>query len=119
MGVFDAFKNLIGQQLGGAGGAAPEGLHQALTEAIEGSSAGGMGGLLAKLQDGGLGGLVSSWTGGGGDAMPVSGDQLRAALGDEHIQAIASRLGVEPDQALSFLQQHLPALTAMHNPSTQ
>ena len=118
MGVFDAFKNLIGQQLGGAGGEAPAGLHQALGEAIESCSAGGMGGFLTKLQDGGLGGLVSSWTG-GGNALPVSGDQLRAALGDEHIQAIASRLGVEPEQALSFLQQHLPALTAMHNPSTQ
>jgi uncharacterized protein YidB (DUF937 family) len=119
MGVFDAFKNLIGQQLGGADGQAPAaGVHQVLAEAIEGASAGGMSGFMAKLQDGGLGGVLSSWTGGEG-ALPVSGEQLRAALGDEHIQGIASRLGVQPDQALSFLQQHLPALAALQKPQAQ
>jgi uncharacterized protein YidB (DUF937 family) len=119
MGVFDAFRNIVGQTIGGGNEGAPAGgVHQALTDAIEGASAGGMTGFMAKLQDGGLGGVLSSWTG-GGQALPLSGDQLRAALGDEHIENIASRLGVQPDQALSFLQQHLPALAAFKRPADQ
>jgi uncharacterized protein YidB (DUF937 family) len=120
MGVFDAFKNIMGGQqrddsqddvMGG-------GLHQVLCEAIEGASAGGMGGFMAKLHEGGLTDIVSSWAG-GGQGLPISGDQLRSALGDEHIQGIASRLGLQPDQALDLLQDHLPALAAFQRPASQ
>jgi uncharacterized protein YidB (DUF937 family) len=115
MAVFDLLKNLLGQT-GGAEGAPMEGGgREALADAIEGASPGGMGGLIAKLHEGGLGGAASSWA--AGEAQQVSGEQIRAALGDEHIEGIANRLGVQPDQALSFLQEHLPALTALRGPT--
>jgi uncharacterized protein YidB (DUF937 family) len=119
MGVFDAFKNILGGAVGESAGDEPAaGVHQALTEAIEGSSVGGMSGLLAKLHDGGLGAVITSWTSGEA-ASPLSGDQLRAALGEEHIQGIADKLGVQPDQCVSFLQEHLPALLAAQRTASQ
>jgi uncharacterized protein YidB (DUF937 family) len=57
----------------------------------------------------GLGHLVSSWTG-SGENLPISADQLKAALTPEHIQEIAGALGMDPNTALAHLAEHLPML---------
>lgn len=74
-------------------------------------NSGGMQSILDKLHAGGLSDIVSSWTG-GASCQSISVEQLRGALGSEHVEQIASRLGVSPDQALSALAEHLPGLTA-------
>jgi uncharacterized protein YidB (DUF937 family) len=115
MAVFDLLKNILGGSDGADGASIEGGGRMALANAIEGASPGGFGGLLDKLHQGGLGEAVSSWT--AGEAQQIGGEQLRAVLGDEHIQGIASKLGVQPDQALSLLQEHLPALTSLCRPT--
>jgi uncharacterized protein YidB (DUF937 family) len=48
---------------------------------------------------GGLNTQVQSWLG-NGQNMPVTADQLRAALSDEHVRALAQHFGVDPQAAL-------------------
>jgi len=86
-----------------------ENAHAALGDALQNSSLGGLSGLLGQLNGAGLGDLVSSWTG-GGQGQPPSVEQLQSA--PDHIQQIASSLGLNPDQALAALAQHLPGLAA-------
>ena len=53
---------------------------------------GGLGGIVNQLQQGGLATQVQSWLGNGAN-MPVSADQLRAALGSDQVKQIAQHLG--------------------------
>lgn len=69
-----------------------------------------MTGPLAQLQQGGLGEMVQSWTQGG--QVPVSADQLKGALADEHVKSLAAQLGLSPDAVLATLAQLLPSLAA-------
>ena len=103
MGLFDSLEGMAGQFIGGEA-------HEALNGALQGSSFGGLDGLLSHLQQGGLAGEVESWSAGGGS--PIGVDQLRSVLSEEHVQGLASSLGLDTDQVLGLLSQHLPALTA-------
>lgn len=86
--------------------------HQALGDVLQNTQLGGLSGLLQQLAQGGLGEQVRSW--GSGDQAGVSPDQIRGALGDEHVQAIASQLGLSPDMLAQQLSQHLPAMAQAH-----
>jgi uncharacterized protein YidB (DUF937 family) len=77
---------------------------------------GDLGGIVNQLQQGGLATQVQSWLG-NGQNMPVSADQLRAALGNEHVREIAQHLGLPVDQALSMLSQHLPNMVDQASPN--
>lgn len=99
MGLFDSLESMAGDQI-----------HQALAGALDNAAPGGVEGVLTKLQQGGLGEVVSAWC--SGEHLPISPDQLQSALGDEHVQQIAQSMGVDPDQALATLAQHLPKLAA-------
>ncbi len=101
----DAIGAVKGAVLQGAEGSA----QGVLNNVLQGSSLGGLSGVLGQLQSSGLGDLVSSWTG-GGQGLPISADQLKAALTPEHIQEIASSLGMDPNSALAHLAEHLPML---------
>jgi len=104
MGLFDTLESLAGGALGGDA-------QQAMSGALDNSSVGGVSGILGMLQQSGLGSQVASWAP-GGDHLPISADQLQSALGDEHVQNLASQFGISPDQVLSQLSQHLPGLAA-------
>lgn len=104
MGLLDTLGSLAGGALSGEA-------QQQMSGALDNSSVGGVSGILGLLQQSGLGGQVASWTQ-GGDHAPVSPDQLQAALGDEHVQSLASQFGVSPGEVLSHLSQHLPGLAA-------
>src|SRR5471030_1469714 len=106
MGLFDEVAGAVkGVVLQGTEGGA-QGI---LNNALGNSSLGGLSGVLGQLQSSGLGDMVSSWTG-GGQGQPISVDQLKSALTPEHIQEIASSLGMSPDSALAHLAEHLPML---------
>jgi uncharacterized protein YidB (DUF937 family) len=59
---------------------------------------------------------VASWLGNGAN-LPVSVDQLRAALGDEHVRQLAASFGIPVDQLLAQLSQHLPAAVDQMSPN--
>jgi uncharacterized protein YidB (DUF937 family) len=73
-------------------------------------------GLATQLQQGGLGNQVQSWLGGGAN-LPVSPDQLRAALGSDQVKELAQHFGVSPDAALKLLSEHLPGVIDQASPN--
>jgi uncharacterized protein YidB (DUF937 family) len=104
MNLFESIKEHAGGLIGGEA-------HAALTGALAASPLGDVSGLLDKLHDGGLDEAVDAWTT-GGEHAPVTPDQLREALGDEHVEQLAAALGVSGDELLKGLAEHLPALAA-------
>lgn len=106
MGLFDSLEGMAGQFIGGQA-------HQLFEGALSNTPLGDVSGLLGQLQRGGLGAAVESWCQGG--QLPVEPEQIRAALGDEHVQSLASSMGISTDQVLATLSQRLPAMAAASN----
>jgi uncharacterized protein YidB (DUF937 family) len=87
-----------------------------ISAALAKTGLGDMQGLVTQLQSGGLNTQVQSWLSSGSN-MPVSADQLRAALGNDQVKAIAAHFGLPVDAALNLLAQHLPAAVDQASPN--
>lgn len=112
MGLFDSFSGSSGGPLGDTlkqAGAA------ALPSILQRFFPGGIQGVLDQLQSSGLGGQVKSWLGKGPNES-ISVEELRSALDNEQVRAIAARLGLPVDQALELLAGRLPATVDQHSP---
>src|SRR6266516_1183331 len=66
------------------------------------TQSGGLQGWASKFSQSGQGNVFQSWVG-MGENQPVSSNQIQQTLGSEQVKAIASRMGVDPAQASSFL----------------
>ncbi|MEI9899236.1 MAG: YidB family protein [Hyphomicrobium sp.] len=83
--------------------------HAALPSLIERVlGPGGLQSILAKLQDAGFSAEVASWLDKNKGNLPITPEQLRAALGDEHVQQIARSLGIPLDAVAAALAKYLP-----------
>jgi uncharacterized protein YidB (DUF937 family) len=102
MGLLDSL--LGGGMLSQIEAAAVPGL---ISSVLAKTNLGNLQGIVNQLQQGGLGPQVQSWLGSGSN-LPVTPDQLRAALGNEHVRQLAQHFGVDPDAALKLLADHLP-----------
>ncbi len=118
MGLLD---QVIGGLMGGAGGGSPMG--GVLSSLLGGQGqqgggmpggmgaggmgAGGVGGLVSMFEQAGLGHIAQSWVGNGPN-QSVSPDQLQSVLGQDRVASMASQSGMEPQDFLSQLSQHLP-----------
>jgi uncharacterized protein YidB (DUF937 family) len=65
--------------------------------------------LIQSFAQKGLGTIVSSWVSTGPN-LPVSGDQIQSALGNDTLSSLAQKAGVAPEMASSLLAQLLPGL---------
>lgn len=121
MGLLDS---VLGSVLGGGSGASPGGGGQGdllrSIVAMLGNDApgGGLGGLVAKFQQGGLGDVLQSWIG-SGQNLPISADQLRNVLGNEQVSAIAEKLGIPHGELADKLSQMLPQVVDHLTPNGQ
>ena len=100
-GVLSGLLGGGGQQQGGTGTGAPGGTGMA------GMGGGGLGGLMSMFEGAGLGHIAQSWVG-NGQNQPVSPGQLQSVLGDDRVQSMSSQAGMQPQDFLSQLSQHLP-----------
>jgi len=82
------------------------------------ANSGGLQDVVNKLQQAGLDKQVASWLSSGKN-MPVTKEQLRAALNDKDLQQIARALGVPVDQALDVLAKYLPDAVDQASPNGQ
>lgn len=94
---------------GGGGGDLMGGLQELL------GKAGGLQGLLAKLQDSGLDDQVKSWIG-TDENKQVSAQQIQDALGDDELAAVAEKAGVSKEEAASGIADKLPQLVDKVSP---
>ena len=93
--------NILSGLLGGGGQAGAGG-------AMGGQGmAGGLGGLVSQFENAGLGHIAQSWIGNGPNQQ-VSPQQLQNVFGQDQVQGMASQAGMEPNDFLSQLSQHLP-----------
>ena len=96
---------------GGMGGGLGGGLGGMASQLLGGQSGGGggggLGGLMSQFQQGGMGHIMDSWVGNGPN-QPVSPQQLQGVFGQEQVQNMASQAGMQPQDFLSQLSQHLP-----------
>jgi uncharacterized protein YidB (DUF937 family) len=113
MGILD---NLSGAVKGLAGQMETAALPALLSAALAKTDLKDMQGLLNKLQQSGLGQQVSSWLGDGKN-LPITADQLRAALGNEQIQQLAAHFGLPMDKILATVAENLPAIVDKLSPN--
>ena len=78
----------------------------------------GVAGLAQKFKDSGLDEQVSSWIS-TGENIPVVGDQIKQALGNDEVASIASNLGLTEDAAADELAQAVPAAVDQATPTGQ
>ncbi|RAZ73812.1 YidB family protein [Mesorhizobium atlanticum] len=107
MGFLDSLQSALqgGPQGGGS---------NLLADAL--ASVGGYQGVLAMLQKSGLGDRVESWLSTNSANLPIGPDEIKAALGDQRLQQLASQFGIPLDQVASALAQHLPAAVDQASP---
>ncbi|MFC3691541.1 YidB family protein [Chenggangzhangella methanolivorans] len=108
MGLFDSIKGSLGDTIAQAGAAALPGL-------LERVFPNGMQGVLDQLQSSGYGQQVKSWLG-RGENEPITVEDLRSALDNEQVRAIAAKLGVPVDTALELLAGQLPQTVDQQSP---
>ena len=97
---------LLSGLLGGQGGGSVAKLLPVVLGMVGG--AGGLSGLLSKLQQGGLGDQVKSWISPEAPNEKVSEQQVTEALGPEKINQLAEQANVSPQEAADGLAQVLP-----------
>jgi uncharacterized protein YidB (DUF937 family) len=105
-----------GQGHTGQPGAGSEAGIPSFFDILEGSGLGGLTGLIKQLSAGGLDQQVQSWLG-NGQNMPVNSNQLRGALGDQHVQNMGEQAGVPADHILQILAKYLPAAIDQASPN--
>ncbi|HSJ73020.1 MAG TPA: YidB family protein [Miltoncostaeaceae bacterium] len=92
--------------VGGKGGSSNQ-VMGALGGLVE--QAGGVQGILSKLEASGLGDRVQSWLGTGAN-KEISPDEAKQALGPEEVTRAADRAGVSEDEAAGGIAGMLPEL---------
>ena len=114
MGLLDTILGAVAGQAATPGRTDPLGgaLNALLTQN------GGLQGLMGKFSQGGLGEVFSSWVGVGKN-QPVSSAQIQSVLGNDQVQALAAKLGVDPAHASGFLAEYLPKIVDKLTPAGQ
>ena len=112
MGLLDSILGAVSGQSGTSGEAGP------LIGVLSGllAQSGGLQGLANKFAQSGQGNAFQSWVG-VGENQPISNNQVQNALGSEQINAIATRMGVDPAIASTFLAEYLPKIVDKLTPT--
>jgi uncharacterized protein YidB (DUF937 family) len=71
-----------------------------------------------KFRDSGMDEQVSSWIS-KGQNLPVVGDQIERALGNDTVESIAAKLGISHDQAADELAEAVPEVVDEMTPEGQ
>jgi uncharacterized protein YidB (DUF937 family) len=108
----------LGGMLGGlAGGGGGGGGMLGMLMPVVGSllAGGGLQKIMSGLEHQGAGAQASSWVG-KGENQPVSGQQMKEAVGADQVAQIAEKLGVSHDQAAEVLAKLIPHVVDKASP---
>jgi uncharacterized protein YidB (DUF937 family) len=94
--------SLLGGQMGAGSQQSPLGQAQGT-----GMAGGGLAGILSAFEQAGLGHIAQSWVGNGPN-QAVSPEQLQNVLGQDQVSNMANQAGMQPNDFLGQLAQHLP-----------
>src|SRR6476646_7971947 len=112
MGLFDSILGAASGEGGASGQANP------LMGIVGGllAQSGGLQGLANKFGQSGHGNAFQSWVG-MGENQPISSGQVQNVLGSEQVNAIATRMGVDPAMVSTFLAEYLPKIVDKLTPA--
>ena len=79
-----------------------------LTDFVNSPEVGGYQGLMQKFQNHGLGDAAKSWI--SGASQSITPDQLAGVIGNDRLNALASKFGVEPEKLIGLISQYLPTV---------
>ncbi|HQS82713.1 MAG TPA: YidB family protein [Thiobacillus sp.] len=119
----ETMMGLLDSVMGALGGAGGNGGNNAMLDVVmqmlsnKGQS-GGLAALVQAFQQNGLGEQMNSWIS-TGQNLPVSPDQIRAALGSGQLGQIAGQLGMNESQAAGGLADLLPQVIDKLTPNGQ
>ena len=108
MGLIDG---ALGMLLGRGGGPAKK----VLGAVIGMVGAGGINKVLSAFKDKGMGDQADSWVS-TGDNQAVTADQVRQALSEEQLQAVAAEAGIGVDEAAEYVATALPEVVNQVTP---
>jgi len=114
MSLFDAAKGMMGSDTVKNLVAKECGDHPMIGHAVDlvsSQETGGVQGLVEKFRAQGLGHIVDSWIGPGGN-HPITADEIQRVLGQDRVNAIASRFGMSTEDASAKLAQVLPTVVS-------
>ena len=80
------------------------------------AQSGGLQGLANRFSQGGQGDVFSSWVG-MGENEAISPNQIQKVIGSDQVNALATKLGVDPAQASNFLAEYLPKIVDKLTPT--
>lgn len=72
---------------------------------------GNLNGFLEKFNVSGFGNIVQSWLG-SGEKLPISGEQVTQAVGDDSLSQLANKIGMNTEAVSGLLAAQLPKLIA-------
>ncbi len=117
MGLLDSVMGALGGA-GGNGGGNNAMLDVVMQMLSSKGGNGGLAGLVQAFQKNGLGEQMSSWIS-TGQNLPISPDQIQAALGSGQLGQIAGQLGMNESQAAGGLADLLPQVIDKLTPNGQ
>jgi uncharacterized protein YidB (DUF937 family) len=112
MGLMDSMKNAATEKLASQNPL----ISHLLSMFGGGNQTQGLSGLISSFQQNGLGGVVNSWVG-KGENQPISPDQVEQGLGQERIQQISGKLGMDPGTVKTKLAEVLPGAVDKMTPN--
>lgn len=103
MGMLDSILGAVAGKGDSAGGA------NALVGVLGGllEQNGGLQGLANKFSQGGAGNAFASWVG-MEENQSISSNQVQQVLGSDQVRALATKMGIDPNQASTLLAEYLP-----------
>jgi uncharacterized protein YidB (DUF937 family) len=107
----DEFKGMLGQLEATV-------IPMVLSQVLGNGSEGGLSAIVAKLRQSGLGDQVNSWIGNGHN-LPITAEQLQAALGSDVVKQLAAKFNIPIDQLSKVLAQQLPTAVDHASPNGQ
>lgn len=116
MGLMDNMKNAVTSKVGDQLASHNPLGSQLLAMFGGGNQSQGLSALISSFQQKGLGGVVNSWVG-TGENQPISADQVEQGLGQERIQQISGKLGMDPGTVKSKLAEVLPGFVDKLTPN--
>jgi len=120
MGILDTILGAVKSQTANNAvpGSADNNMLESVIGLISDPQSGGLMGLVEKISAGGLGDHVASWVG-TGQNLPVTGEQIQAALGSSFVQGLASKMGINTADVAGSLASLLPQVVDKLTPDGQ
>ncbi len=104
MSLLDNLTQMIGGQAG-----AESGVLGHVMDLVNNPESGGLQGIVQQFQSNGLGDVVNSWVGSGAN-QGISADQIMQVIGQDKVNEIASKVGMDPSEVSGLIAQHLPGV---------